>query len=73
VSKGQEALKDIKNVTPDANVEVLELDLASFKSIEKASHEFTSKYDRLDLLINNAGLVCQAFRRKTLARYLTDL
>ncbi len=42
MSKGQEALKDVKTVASDANVEILELDLASFKSIE----------------INNAGLVC---------------
>jgi len=69
VSKGQETLKDIKNVTPDANVEILELDLASFKSIEQASREFTSKYDRLDLLINNAGLVCQIFWRTKMLAY----
>ena len=58
ISKGQEALKDIKNVVSYAKVEILQLDLASFKSIEKASHEFTLKHDRLDVLINNAGLVC---------------
>ena len=69
MSKGEEALKDIKNVAPDAKVEVLEPNLASFKSIEKVSREFTFKYDRLDVLANNAGLVCQAFRR-TVAKQL---
>lgn len=67
--KGQEALKDIKNVASDVNVEVLQLDLASFKSIEKASREFTLKHDRLDVLINNAGLVCHILQR-SLARWL---
>jgi len=56
-SKAEQALKEIKQVTADAHVELLDLDLASFSSISAAVEEFNSKYDRLDILYNNAGVV----------------
>jgi NAD(P)-dependent dehydrogenase (short-subunit alcohol dehydrogenase family) len=37
--------------------DVLRLDLASLASIRAAANEFHERYDRLDLLINNAGLM----------------
>lgn len=35
----------------------MELDLASLQSVKQFAQEFKSKYDRLDILINNAGLL----------------
>lgn len=42
---------------PDAPIEYLPLDLASFSSIADAANTFKSKEKRLDLLINNAGIM----------------
>jgi len=37
-------------------IEVMKLDLGSFKSIRAFADAFKSKYNRLDVLVNNAGL-----------------
>ena len=41
---------------------VLELDLADLASVEKAADEVITSYDRLDLLINNAGVMAPPYR-----------
>lgn len=56
-SKGQAAVADVKKATPTANITFLPLDLASFDSISSAAKEFTTKSDRLDVLLNNAGVM----------------
>ncbi|KAF1996216.1 oxidoreductase-like protein [Amniculicola lignicola CBS 123094] len=56
-SKAQSALADIKKDVPDAPVELLSLDLASFASIKSAAASFLAREQRLDLLINNAGVM----------------
>ncbi|MEU1590478.1 oxidoreductase [Micromonospora sp. NPDC005710] len=38
-------------------VETLQVDLASLAAVKRAAEEFTSRFDRLDLLINNAGVM----------------
>lgn len=42
---------------------VLPLDLASLESVRQAGAEFRRRFDRLDILINNAGLWWQPARR----------
>lgn len=54
--KAQKALIDIRNQSRNGILKVLELDLASFDSIKKFSEEFLLSEDRLDVLINNAGV-----------------
>ncbi len=44
-------------------VEILDLDLASLSSIHAAAQAFLSAHDRLDLLINNAGVMAMAHTR----------
>ncbi len=39
-----------------ATVETLLLDLADFESVKRCAQEYKDRYDRLDVLINNAGL-----------------
>jgi NAD(P)-dependent dehydrogenase (short-subunit alcohol dehydrogenase family) len=56
-SKASSAIADIHAVVPDAPIEHLQLDLASFSSIAEAAKTFTSKEKRLDLVINNAGVM----------------
>ncbi len=55
--KGQEAINTIKQQNPSADVEVMGLDLADFESIKLFSKQFHQKVNRLDVLINNAGIM----------------
>ena len=48
---------------PGANVEVHKLDLSSSKSIRAFADEIKSKYDSIDILINNAGMVNKENKR----------
>ncbi|GIX99454.1 retinol dehydrogenase 14 [Caerostris darwini] len=54
--KGQKALIDIRSKSRNGVLKVMELDLASFESIKKFSNEFLRSEERLDVLINNAGI-----------------
>ena len=56
-SKGEAAVAAIKKTFPSANIVYLPLDLASFDSISNAAEVFTSQSDRLDILMNNAGVM----------------
>ncbi|KAK4947884.1 hypothetical protein LTR10_013392 [Elasticomyces elasticus] len=55
--KYQNAIKEIAATTNHSSVRYLELDLASLASVKKAAEIFLSKNDRLDILINNAGIM----------------
>lgn len=57
MEKSAKAVKDIINATGNEKIECKHLDLTSFKSIRAFAREFNRSYDRLDILINNAGLV----------------
>lgn len=56
-SKANEARLEILNSYPDAAIEILELDLSSLNSIEKASSQMLENHKSLDILMNNAGLM----------------
>ena len=51
--------------TGNENIEVMSLDLSSFRSIEAFASLFTDKFDSLDVLINNAGVFCDTAKRTT--------
>ncbi|WP_427895273.1 oxidoreductase [Kribbella sp. GL6] len=42
---------------------VLELDLADLASVQRAADEVLAKYDRLELLVNNAGVMAPPYRQ----------
>jgi NAD(P)-dependent dehydrogenase (short-subunit alcohol dehydrogenase family) len=50
-------MQRIRERTPDAKLEYIELDLASLSSTERFASAFRANHDRLDLLINNAGVM----------------
>ena len=54
-SRGEEALKDVKEISGSQDVEFMLCDLASLESIRAFCHLFKSKYKRLDILVNKAG------------------
>jgi NAD(P)-dependent dehydrogenase (short-subunit alcohol dehydrogenase family) len=47
----------IRAGAPGANVETADLDLASLESVRKAAADISARFERLDLLINNAGVM----------------
>jgi NAD(P)-dependent dehydrogenase (short-subunit alcohol dehydrogenase family) len=55
VEAGKEAFAELGNVP--GSVEVMELDLASLASVRRFAEAFLAKYDRLDGLVNNAGIM----------------
>jgi NAD(P)-dependent dehydrogenase (short-subunit alcohol dehydrogenase family) len=57
LEKGKEAARGIEQATPDAQVQLQELDLTSLESIREAAEELRTKHDQIDLLINNAGVM----------------
>lgn len=59
--KYDHALEGITIAVPEAVhfVQYLELDLASLASVQQAAKAFINNNDRLDILINNAGIMAQ--------------
>ncbi|KAI1827629.1 hypothetical protein F4861DRAFT_328473 [Xylaria intraflava] len=57
VSKGEDAITEVKKEYPQtvSTLSTLQADLSSDESLEKAVAEITSKYGRLDILLNNGG------------------
>ncbi len=54
--KGEKTKKKLIATTNNKNIHMLKCDLASFESIRNCCKEFKSKYDKLHVLINNAGV-----------------
>jgi NAD(P)-dependent dehydrogenase (short-subunit alcohol dehydrogenase family) len=59
--KAEDAMARIRERRPDAKLEFVELDLASLASVERFAEAFRAGHDRLDLLINNAGVMIPPF------------
>ena len=56
--KAEKAIADLNaDSTSITNIRFLELDLASFDSVKRAAAEFLRQESRLDILINNAGIM----------------
>jgi NAD(P)-dependent dehydrogenase (short-subunit alcohol dehydrogenase family) len=57
LDKGKDAAQRISAMCPRADVSLQRLDLASLDSVRSATDELRSSYRRIDLLVNNAGVV----------------
>ncbi|SDU03385.1 NAD(P)-dependent dehydrogenase, short-chain alcohol dehydrogenase family [Pseudomonas pohangensis] len=57
LDKAAAAKAEILQQLPKAKVECLQLDLGSLKSVRAFAEKFSAKHKRLDLLINNAGIM----------------
>ena len=62
-ARASEAVTRIRAAVPGAEVATLHLDLASLASVRAAAGDFRDRYRRLDLLINNAGLMIPPYGR----------
>ncbi|QEN12423.1 SDR family NAD(P)-dependent oxidoreductase [Mycolicibacterium sp. ELW1] len=56
-AKGEAAAAEIRRIAPSAEVTVHKLDLGSLASVREAAAELGSAYPRIDLLVNNAGVM----------------
>ena len=54
-AKGERVIARIKSETGNDKLDLLVADLSSLQEIRRLADEFKSKYDRLDVLVNNAG------------------
>ena len=61
--KGEKTKEELITASGNENIDMLPCDLASFASIRKCCKEFTSKYEDLHVLINNAAV--WDFKRRT--------
>jgi NAD(P)-dependent dehydrogenase (short-subunit alcohol dehydrogenase family) len=55
--RGAEALADVRSRGGSSSVELMALDLADLASIRAFAAELLDRHDRLDVLVDNAGLV----------------
>ncbi|MFW9906916.1 MAG: oxidoreductase [Candidatus Thorarchaeota archaeon] len=62
-TKGEAAMYEILSEFPEAKLDLMILDLASFKSIKEFTKKFNAKYDKLHGLLNNAGIMQPPFRK----------
>jgi NAD(P)-dependent dehydrogenase (short-subunit alcohol dehydrogenase family) len=66
--KAQDAVSDIRASVPDASLELVALDLGSQASVREAAERILNEHERVDLLINNAGVMATP-ERKTVDGY----
>src|ERR687895_2711773 len=55
--RGKQALQEIREEGGNDGVELMLADLAVQDEVRRLAEEFKERYDRLDVLVNNAGLV----------------
>ena len=54
-SKLENTVEAIKSATGNPNVSYIQADLSDMQQVKQAAESFLSQYDRLDVLLNNAG------------------
>ena len=57
IENGEEAKSQILKSIPDAKIEVMQLDLSDLESVRGFAVAFQKEYDKLDVLMNNAGIM----------------
>ena len=57
MNKGEQALEQAKKESGSKDLVLLKLDLSSLKSVRDFAKEFLSRYSKLHILINNAGIM----------------
>ena len=57
MSKGEKALEQAKKESGSKDLVLMKLDLSSLKSVKDFAKEVLSKYSKLHILINNAGIM----------------
>jgi len=63
--KGEAAAAEIRKENEKSNVQVMKLDLASLESVREFAEKFNKSFKKLDILINNAGVMVPPTRQET--------
>ncbi len=62
MQKAEEARAQIRKLQPNAKIKPMLLDTSSLQSVKKFSEHFKNHFDKLDLLINNAGIMMPPYK-----------
>lgn len=62
LQKAEEAKSSIVNEYPKAQINCLKLDVSSLGEVREFAHQFQRQYQKLDLLINNAGIMMSPYK-----------
>ena len=65
IKKSLIVVDELKKETQSDNIEFIHLDLTDMQSIRKFVEEFKSKYQKLNILVNNAGIMAVHDRKTT--------
>lgn len=63
--RGTDAVNKIKNELKVDNIEFMQLDLNDLASVKAFAENFNAKYDKIDILLNNAGIMALPKRETT--------
>lgn len=63
LEKGENAKSRIISQNKKADVDIMKIDLSDLSSVKSFANDFNSKYDKLDLLINNAGVMIPPYSK----------
>jgi NAD(P)-dependent dehydrogenase (short-subunit alcohol dehydrogenase family) len=61
IEKGERAKNQILETCPEADIKVFQIDLMDLSSVKSFAEKFKSTYTRLDILLNNAGIMISPF------------
>src|SRR6056297_1743243 len=59
--KGDDAKAEILKSVPQGKVSVMQLDLGDLDSVRSFAEKFKDKYKKLDVLLNNAGIMMSPY------------
>ncbi|KAJ8962534.1 hypothetical protein NQ318_000926 [Aromia moschata] len=69
--KGRKAMEQIKKLTPGAQVVVKLLDMSDFSCIRDFADQIRNEYVKIDVLVNNAGIISHPHRKTVNGNELT--
>lgn len=61
MDKAERARQQLLERAPNGSIDLLQLDLGSLKSVHAFADTFNDTYDRLDVLMNNAGIMAPPY------------
>lgn len=63
LKKAEKAKKQLLDEVPSADIQLMEIDLSKLESVRTFAATFQEKFDQLDMLINNAGVMMPPYEK----------